>query len=610
VDAPLTRTDGLAAARAGTAARANQARSLGRALPAERDPALMSRRVSTSLLRRAVAVVDRDRDLVGFVATRIRAAQRGEGRPVELPVRSALVCFVLLGICGSNFHVLNLPELMASLSWRARRQIGVDYKDRRGGPKQVSYQQLLRAFHAMARAFDPLDPAISWLEAKARAEDLQQFSFRLIQASITDRFRPGDLAVDATLKWGWDRPGGLHAKLQRHGRDGDAGSPPSLTEIIDDSGVAFVRDPLAELRAKSPTHSRGPSTWGPGSAWVGRPNARKSVYGIALHAVTATAATAPPVIEAIAVTPAPGLPATAAFGLLQEIQMSREHRGCHRPLGRVVADPAYSANPNDWQLPIRALGGSPIFRLHRTNQAGRRLHQGVTFVDGRPYCPCVPDELAELPFPRFPARKAQYDAFATEVTKRRRFEMKPNTGYRDDGSRQFKAPHWDSERKDGGCVHCVQADGSPVIDKDTGLPRLRCCTHATKVFSRDELALYQDDAFGEPEWFTHWNARDRVEGTFGIFKNLAVVNWGHDYHHFVGLARETLVATFAVIAHNFHVQRTWRARMALTALRPRPIRAKKVADDQRLEPRATNGATPKRRGPEDLEFLGSPRAGP
>ncbi len=85
----------------------------------------------------------------------------------------------------------------------------------------------------------------------------------------------------------------------------------------------------------------------------------------------------------------------------------------------------------------------------------------------------------------------------------------------------------------------MQADGSPVIDRATGQPRPRCCTQATKVFTREELALYQDVAFGEPDWFTKWNARDRIEGAFGSFKNLALVNWGHDYHHFVGLVRET-----------------------------------------------------------------------
>ncbi|MGH9918253.1 MAG: hypothetical protein ACRD6W_05200, partial [Nitrososphaerales archaeon] len=118
----------------------------------------------------------------------------------------------------------------------------------------------------------------------------------------------------------------------------------------------------------------------------------------------------------------------------------------------------------------------------------------MTFVDGRPYCPCVPDELAEMPFPRFPARKAQYDRFQIEVSKRRRFEMKSNTGFREDGSRQFKSPHWSPTLKQGGCVHCVQA-GSSIIDKTTGLPRQRCCSQATKVFTREELGLYQDEAF-------------------------------------------------------------------------------------------------------------------
>jgi len=127
-------------------------------------------------------------------------------------------------------------------------------------------------------------------------------------------------------------------------------------------------------------------------------------------------------------------------------------------------------------------------------------------------------------------------------------------------------------------------------------------------FGQRRLGLYQDEAFGEPGWFTKWNARDRIEGAFGSFKNLALVNWGHDYHHFVGLVRETLVATFAVVAHNFHVQRTWRARLALSAPRPKRIRAKKL-DPAVVPPPTPNGVT-KPRGPKGLEFLGTPRAGP
>ena len=440
---------------------------------------------------------------------------------------------------------------------------------------------------------------------------MTEFSFRLIQAGITTPVRPGHLAVDATLKWGWDRPGGLNAKLERRGRDGDAGPAPTLSEVIDDADAAFERDPLTRLRTM-PRRTKGPSTWGPGSAWVGRPNQRKSVYGIALHAVTVAAGTAPPVIEAIAVTPAPALPAVAALPLVAQVH---ERRAAERQarLGDVVADPAYSANPADWQLALRDLGASPIFRLHRQNQAGRRTRGGVSLVDGRPYCSCIPDSLAEIPFPRFPSRTDQLVAYSTEVTKRRRFEMKPNTAFRSDGSRQFRFPHWDPARRTGGCWHCVHADGSPVIDHETGMPKPRCCNQATKVLSREDLGLYQDVPFGEAQWFTRWNARDRVEGSFGALKNLALTNWGRSYHHFVGLVRETLVATFAVVAHNVHTERTWRAKLALQAPPAKRRQHNRQVPDEVELVRPTPPTQPRarrRRGPKGLEFLGTPRAGP
>jgi hypothetical protein len=222
----LSRAESAGAAAAGEAARARQATGLRRARPAGRDPALLRTVVSTSLLRKAAEIVDRDRTLVAWIEDRIAASRRGEGRPCEFPMRSALIGFVLLAICGANFHVLNLPTLLDSLSWRSRAMLGVDYKNGTNQPRQVSYQQLLRSFHAIARAFDPLDPELSDAEANDRARDLRELCFRLVQAGITDRFRPGDVAVDATLKWGWDRPSGLKRKLERRGRDGDAGVRP------------------------------------------------------------------------------------------------------------------------------------------------------------------------------------------------------------------------------------------------------------------------------------------------------------------------------------------------------------------------------------------------
>ncbi|MGD0742092.1 MAG: hypothetical protein ABSA31_02210 [Acidimicrobiales bacterium] len=94
-----------------------------------------------------------------------------------------------------------------------------------------------------------------------------------------------------------------------------------------------------------------------------------------------------------------------------------------------------------------------------------------------------------------------------------------------------------------------------------------------------QLGLYQDVAFGETEWFARWNKRDRVEGSFGTLKGLAVTNWGHDYHHFFGLVRETRVATFAIIAHNVHIQ----AAGGLSRTLWRPIRERLLVTGAGLE---------------------------
>lgn len=364
----------------------------------------------------------------------------------------------------------------------------------------------------------------------------------------------------------------------------------------------------------------------PGAKWVGRgKNSAKAVYGYALHTATVTDPDAPAVIEALAVTPAPAHPAKAALPLLRGLHNARLAEdtvadkaalGELRLLGNVVADPAYTSNVDNWQLPIRAMGGSAIFRLHRNNQAGRRLVRGTTFVDGRPHCACMPDHLALAAYPKFPYKRAALDAYQSEVLLRLPFEMKANGGYRTTGSRQFLSPHFDKATKSGGCEHCVDAFGKPVVDPTTGQPLPRCCTSQTLTFTGQELGLYQDAPFGTPAWEKLWNPRNRVEGSYGVMKGLSLVNWGHDYHHFTGLVRETLVATFAVMAYNFHIQRTHAVRRGLiegphswdefmAMAHPTETLPDSVAAAERTAKADDREASP--RGPKGLEVLGTPR---
>jgi len=637
----LTRDHSRQAAAAGWAARKRQAASLQRALPASRDDDLVRTSVSTALVRQAAAIIDRDPDLVSWIEEEVLAAQAGPGRPSRLSIRTALICFWLQHVAVRNSHLINLPALLANLTPAARRELGVDYLDARGRPCQVSYHQLLRAFHNIATAFDPFaegDDELDELEARRRAANLQTFSLRMVRASVADRAHAGNYAVDATLVWAWNRPpGSLKGKVERRGRDGDLGSPLSLSEVLGGGGdgdldlarAGLVDDPIGailEEERSSPTTTKKKRRPHQGAAWVGRgKNKSKSVFGYAMHTVMVTGPNAPAVIEALAVTPAPAHPAKATVPLLRALHDARSAdpelaevlaAGAAAAIGQVVADPAYSPNVADWQLPIRALGGSATFRLHRTNQAGRRAVRGTTFVDGRPHCDCLPDHLATLAYPKFPYDRSALDAYQAQVVRRAPFEMKANGGYRSNGGRQFLSPHFDAATKSGGCEHCVDAHGNAVVDPVTGLAKVRCCTQRTKSFTGTELGLYQDAPFGTPAWERLWNPRNLVEGGYGMLKGLALVNWGHDYHHFTGLARETVVATFAVMAYNFHVQRTFDARARLTAEPARPTDLLpsaqptetlpgSIAAAERAAAAEAREASP--RGPKGLEVLGTPR---
>lgn len=121
---------------------------------------------------------------------------------------------------------------------------------------------------------------------------------------------------------------------------------------------------------------------------------------------------------------------------------------------------------------------------------------------------------------------------------------------------------------------------------------------------------------GAREWAALWNLRNRVEGSYGVMKGLALVNWGHDCHHFTGLARETLVATFAVMSYNFHIQRTHAARLrlaeepparpgSLPSAQPTETLPDAVAIAVGAAKAAEREASP--RGPKGLELLGTPR---
>lgn len=592
---PLTRQQSRQARAEGRRVRARQAHAIGRATPASRTPDFVEVTITSRLVRQAAHVIDRDPELVDWLRKRLEENRLGPGRPSALSIRTGLICFWLLAVTQRNFHIINLAALVDSMSWRMRRQLGIDYLRSTGDATQISYHQLLRLFHSIADALDPYATAevvevddagaeivvrepLSEHEARHRAAMLQELVNRLVWASAGVAHR-GDYAIDATLKWAHERPRSGASKtgnkIPRRGKDGEAGPPLPLSAVIeadeteDLEEAGLVRDPLEPEHRRPSRYRLG--TWSGGADWVGRRKrngTNKGVFGYALHTLSVADPDVPNVIDGMAVTTAKALPAPSITPVLRAVHDRRSAAG--EPMGDITADGVYSANAVDWQLPLRALGATPWFKLHKTNQAGIRPVRDHLFVDGRPVCPCAAYAIEHRDFPTFPFKAEAIPQYQEWAAKRARFEMKPNGRWRDAGSRRFLSLHHSGKvatdtETPGGCEHCVDAHGHAVVDPQTRRARPRCCTQRTHLFSALELGLYQEESFGTSEWFDRWNRRNRVEGSYGVLKNLALINWGRDYHHFVGLARESIVAAFAIMAYNFHVKRTWNAMETLIA---------------------------------------------
>ncbi len=643
VGAPMTYRQAQQALRQAHEATARRYQKLGRAPVASADQSLVGAPViKTRLVRKVAAIIDADPTLVPWV-TDLLAAGKGRGRRREFSVRTGLICYVLQCMVYKHFQLFHLPRTLETMDWRVRRSLGISYM-RNGQPTQLSYNQLLGLFHDLADVFDAWGDDLGALdeEPEARAEraaNLQEFVDRFLRAS--NHAAPmwsGNGALDATLKWGWERPQeiALNSKIERNGRDGDGGPPLPLSQIATDADGELDRDDFVDLapaelvkkqagRTKRPKN--WPDTWGLGTSWVGRGNKSKGVHGIALH--TMVRSDGPCLVESMSVTPANGDPVRAALPMLRRAfdyrsqdpaVLSAVAAGQAAILGDVVADPAYTTR--DFMAKVKAMRASPFGRLHRQNQegirydkagVGKRVGEIVTF-NGHPVCECMAHTpLAAIRYPKFPFTTKQLIDYQRELAKTAPFEWKPNGTTGPDGSRQYIAPHKGvkTDKLVGGCEHCIDETGAPRLGPD-GRPRRRCCTVRTRRVPAEALVLDQGPRIGSPEWHAKWNPRNRVEGSYGILKNLGVIGYCRSYHQYVGLARETLIAVFAMVAYNFHMLNQWRARQDLAPEGPDddfdPFGNLPSAQPTAIAPSVAPPA-PVKRGPKGLPIFGSANAG-
>ncbi len=614
-------------------------KALGRNIPPARDPKCVERHVTRRMVEEAAAVIDADPDLVEWVADKLNAANGKAGRPSELTVRTGLIVFWITTVLTKSFNLFEAMHLVPQLDYRDRRALGIDFL-RDGEASQVSYDQLLELFHGMHEVFDAWDDTIPDTEAgyalrEARAQDLQEFIDRLLACSTAAApLWSGDAALDATMKWSWEHPPGwVYDKKPTTGKHADGDKAISYSEIVEEAGgleaAGVVDEKPSEttrkaVKGRTKRKKSWPRSWSCGAMLVGRTNKAKCVYGYANHTITRAGLDEPRLVERLCVTPANAYARPVGEELLARVFEDRKNdpavqeavtAGRARFLGKIVADAAYSDSA-PWPTKLRKMGASPVMRLNAKNQQNPEwieIAPGefvVSFMSSV-FCRCVEHTgLLEERYPPFPAERADLEKHWEQHRKLDPYEWSPNGRPEPDGRRQLLRPHnVGPDGRAGGCEHCTHRDGTPVRGDD-GRPRPRCCQKASRVFTVEMIPFYQDERFGDQPWYDNdWNPRNVAEGTYGVMKHPAVVGFGNDYHHFVGLAHETIAVAFAVCAYNYFMMRSWRALKALEETRDEE--ASRTAITVTLPPKRVQSEKPKhKKGPKGLGVLGQPRAGP
>lgn len=497
------------------------------------------------------------------------------GRPRELTVHRLLLWLMVLMRTRQRLAVTDFDDLVLSAPAETGRRLGLTRAD--GRP--FNSKQVWRLFHRVAEALDPTGtscalepdrrPTLTAVEQDQRRAALVAFSNELIAASIPNWLDhdSGGYVVDGTTKWAFSKP--RYRGLERPAGN-DKTAVLTMADLAADGDIDLDAAGFADTD-RPETTNKALSEHDPDARYLGR-KADKAVFGYMLHTVVRVASDQPILIERGRTTTVTAHPAKSVTPILAALARDRATdprtaariaRGDAKALGDIGADCGYSqAKVEDWYLAIRALGGNPIARLHSQNQSGvHQRHPDVTFCDGEPVCDCIPQAYTEIRHPRPGAPEEDHQAFQRAIIERdRRYGYRPNGRPRPDGSRQFLAPHHHSDRPGGpgGCEHCVDAAGHPVPDPTTGLPRPRCCTKRSYVFTAEQLALYQEPRYGTPAWRDRNVLRNRVEAGNSILKSTDIVRWGkHDSHAYRGLAFESLIAALAIAVVNLEQLENW-----------------------------------------------------
>jgi hypothetical protein len=346
--------------------------------------------------------------------------QRGTGRPRLLTVEGLLAG---LQLCAERHSgAVLLDRTTAILHWSIspgmRERFAIPDRSETARDFEAAYAVVRRLFHRLVKVMDPsvlpknrrldkqraatLEAAADPAARRHQAALLVQVTNSIVEASLT-QLRPH-------LKRYWDGSTGLDATPIRTYAKGVRASGADLAS--DPDAGWYVRDgdhrdpdtlpaPTPAAHANNSKRTNKPKKKGPGprkrgtakylfgydaTLTVARNPARD---GAPRQGGTPDPAAIPAVVTGFVLDKPGTAPGINAIRVLADVRR-RQH-----PAGYLAGDRAYNnCDPNDFQLPARALGYQTVFD-YRSDQLGIQAGTagGAVQIEGRWYCPALPEPL-------------------------------------------------------------------------------------------------------------------------------------------------------------------------------------------------------------------------
>jgi hypothetical protein len=469
---------------------------------------------------------------------RDRLERHAGGAPLRFPPHALLVAMVLAAVHGFPLLATEFVNMLfRRISPAMRTRLGVEEPPDEDDDLRwkALYRCVRYRFHSI---FEPIDPSPL---PKNRCVDPDTFDRMVDQRMATKQLNAGVLAEradrlawvqNAFLETAWSM---LPRTIRRHWKGNVA---------VDATPVPAFAQPDRRARGKGPRakrkllrHSADPDAapyvrTGPpsdlGTSLKG--NKRLAQFVWAYEATLVVAAWGEPTEE----QPFPSLvvamanlhnPGHAISHHAITALGSAAERG--HPIALLAGDRAYSnANPDDFQLPARALGYDLVLD-YRDDQLGiQGSYEGFLFIEGAFYCPAMPQQLIQATID-YRNKRTDHATWQARLEARRAHQARPKGNPDAEGSQRVLCP-----ASDGAYTGRCELKPRSIKNTDTKLTRIpvtdelrlappKVCRQQSITVPPDAAAKLRHNLdYGLPEWSTTYHGlRNSVEGMNGVAKN-------------------------------------------------------------------------------------------